>query len=346
MWSVYYITNNSCSYVSTQIQMADVSVFTLFKLVFGFQAVLLVLPFQAEQSCLISADQRTADCRGQRLEQVPVEELPSSLEQLDLSYNILQVVKNNDFVELPVLRILWLQFNNISLIEDEAFQMNLLLEEVNMFNNSMTYIPSKAIAPLSRLTVLEMANNLYTEATLDNVFLNFSSLKRLSLGGPVLSTLKNGDLDMLFNITLERIAIKTGSSLDVYEPGYLKNIQTENLWLDVAMDNRTHTLPLILKDLENKTFKALRFRNLFEFKYYTDTEDIFYGLQYINSQELTFHRGKFNEDLLRMALLNLEKSNIKVLGLFSIDFARSQTSVNSEEGPIITNVTLDTLVLS
>lgn len=342
----HHTNNNPYHYISTQIQMADVRVFTLSMLLFGFQALLLVLPFQAEPSCRISADQRKADCRGQRLEQVPVEELPSSIEQLDLSYNILQVIRNNDFIKLPDLSILWLQFNNISLIEEDTFHNNLFLEELNMFNNSLTSIPSKAIAPLSRLKVLEMANNLYPEATLDDVFLDFKSLKLLSLGGPVLSTLKKGDLDALTNITLERIAIKTGSSLDLYKPGYLKNIQTANLWLDIAIDNRTHMLPLILKDLENKTFKALRFRNLFEFKYYTDAEDIFSGLQFIYSQELTFHLGKFNEDLLRMALVNLEKSEIKSLGLFSIDFARSQTSVNSEEGSSRTNLTLDMLVLS
>lgn len=342
----HHTNNNPWCYISTQIQMAHVRVFTLFKLVFGFQALLLILPFQAEQSCLISADQRTADCRGQRLEQVPVGELPSSLEKLDLSYNIIQVITNNDFTELPVLSVLWLQFNNISLIEDEAFHKNLLLEEVNMFNNSMTSIPSKALAPLCKLKILEMANNLYTEARLNDVFLNFKGLKLLSLGGPVLSTLKRGDLDVLTNISLERIAIKTGSNLDIYDPGYLKNIQTAKLWLDIAIDNRTHTLPLILKDLENKTFEALRFHNLFEFKYYTDTEDIFYGLQYINSQQLTFHLGKFSEDLLRMALVNLGKSEIKALGLFFIDFARSQTFSNSEAGSSMTNLTLDMLVFS
>lgn len=342
----HHTSNYPCSYISVQIQMADMRVFTLFRLVFGFQTSILILPFQSEQACLISADQRKADCRGQRLEHVPVKELPSSLEVLDLSYNILQVIKNDDFIELPLLSILWLQFNNISLIEDKTFHKNPLLEELNMFNNSMTTIPSKALAPLSRLKSLEMANNLYTEATLDDVFLNFKNLKRLSLGGPVLSTLKRDDLDVLTNISLERIAINTGSSLDVYDPGYLKNIQTTNLWLNIAIDNRTHALPLILKDLKNKTFQALRFRNLFEFKYYTDTEDIFYGLQYINSQQLTFHYGKFNEDLLRMALVNLEKSEIKALGLYFIDFARSQASVTSEEGSSMANLTLDMLILS
>lgn len=325
--------------------MADEREYSLFRLVFVFQAILLVLPFQAVQSCLISADQRTADCRGEGLEQVPVGELPFSLEKLDLSYNILQVIRNNDFVELPFLSVLWLQFNNISLIEDEAFHKNLLLDEVNLFNNSLTSIPSKALAPLSRLKILEMANNLYIEATLDDVFLNFKTLKLLSLGGPFMSTLKKGDLDVITNRYLERIAIITGSGLDVYDPGYLKNIRTANLWLDIAIDNRTHTLPLILKDLQNKTFEAVRFRNLFEFKYYTETEDIFYGLQYINSQQLSFHRGKFSEHLLRMAFVNLEKSMIKAIGLFFIDFSRSQTE-NSEEASSMTNLTLDMLVLS
>ncbi|KAF7708561.1 toll-like receptor 18 isoform X2 [Silurus meridionalis] len=326
--------------------MADVKIFTLFRLVFGFQVSLFILPFQAEQSCLISADQRTADCRGQRLEQVPVAELPSSIEMLDLSYNILQVIKNEDFVELPLLSILWLQFNNISFIEDEAFNQNLILEEVNMFNNSLTYIPSKALAPLSKLGTLEMANNLYTETTLDDAFLNFKHLKQLSLGGPYLDTLKKGDLDVLTNISLERISITTSSSLNVYDPGFLKNVQTANLWLDIAIDNRTNILPLILNDLENKTFETIRFRNLFEFMYYTDTEDIFHGLQSINSQQLIFYHGKFNEELLRMVLYHLENSEIKALGLFFIDFARSQTFTNSEERVNAINLTLDMLVLS
>ncbi|GAA6103602.1 toll-like receptor 18 isoform X1 [Tachysurus ichikawai] len=326
--------------------MADVRVFTFFMLLFGLQVSLLILPFQAEQACLISADYRTADCRGQRLDKVPVGELPSSIEIVDLSYNFLQFIRKDDFMELPLLRVLWLQFNNISLIEDEAFLKNLLLEEVNLFNNSLTTIPSIALAPLSKLKILELANNLYTESTLDDVFLNFNNLKLLSLGGPLLSLLRKGDLDVLSNISLERIAIKSASSLDIYDPGYLKNIQTANLWMNIAVDNRTQALPLILKDLENKTFEAIRFRNLFEFEYYIDTEDLFYGLKYINSKQLTFHHGKLSEDLLRMILMNLEKSEIKTLGLFFIDFARSQTLVSSEEGSSMTNLTLDMLVLS
>lgn len=320
--------------------------FIWLSLVFGFQASLLILLVKSKQSCLISADQLSANCQGLRLQRIPVEDLPSSLQCVDLSYNMLQVIQNLDFAGLPLLRVLRLQYNNISVIEDDAFLKTPLLEDLNIFNNSLTVIPSKAIAPLSRLNNLEMSNNYYTEATLDDVFLNFTNLKVLSMGGPFVNSLKEGDLHVLRNISLEKFAIKTGSSLDVYEQGYLRNIQTKNMWLDVALDNRTDALPMILKDLANKTFHVLRFRNLFEFKYYTAKEDIFYGLQYINSQQLIFYRGKFSEELLRMALVNLQKSPIKALGLLYIDFARSQVFVNSEQASSVTDLQLEMLLLS
>ena len=59
-----------------------------------------------------------------------------------------------------------------------------------------------------------------------------------------------------------------------------------------------------------------------------------------------FYRGKFNEELLRMALLNLQKSPIKNLGLLFIDFARSQIFVNSEQASSVTNLALEKLFLS
>lgn len=326
--------------------MADVRIFILLTLIFGFQESLVISPIRDQAPCTISADGLTADCQGRRLDRVPVNLLPSSLEVLDLSFNILQSVKRTDFTELPNLRVLGLQFNNISVIDDEAFLGNTLLEVLSIFNNSLTAIPSKALAPLVRLQRLDMSNNLYTQATLDGVFSNFSHLNMLSIGGPVLSVLKRGDLDVLQNTTLNKFAVKTGSSLDVYEAGYLKNVQTSVVWLDIAIDNRTHVLPLIMSDLKRKTLKRLRFRNLFEFTYYTDKEDLFDGLQDVNTQELVFYRGKFSEGLMRMALTNVQKSSVKVLEMFFIDFARSQPFVNDGEESAVKDLQLEILVLS
>uniref|UniRef100_A0A672KRX4 Toll-like receptor 2 n=1 Tax=Sinocyclocheilus grahami TaxID=75366 RepID=A0A672KRX4_SINGR len=308
-----------------------------------FYAVVHIKPTKANQSCKITSDRRSADCKGLRLDHVPITNLTASLEELDLSFNTIQVISKQDLFKLSHLRVLMLNFNNISLIVDDAFHGNIFLENLNLFNNSLTEIPFKALKPLTNLKVLEMSNNLYTQASLDASFLNFTKLKVLSIGGSLVNSLGSHDIYVLKNISLDKFAIKTGTGFKSYEPGYFSNLDTKNLWFDIAFDKKPDMLPMILKDLANKTFDVLRFRNLFEFQYYTGKQDIFSGLQYVKTQLLTFYRGKFNEEVMRMALVNLEISSIKGLELLLIDFARSQ---NRTQGSSVTNLTLEKLVLS
>ncbi|XP_016131322.1 toll-like receptor 2 [Sinocyclocheilus grahami] len=309
----------------------------------SLQAVVHIKPTKANQSCKITSDRRSADCKGLRLDHVPITNLTASLEELDLSFNTIQVISKQDLFKLSHLRVLMLNFNNISLIVDDAFHGNIFLENLNLFNNSLTEIPFKALKPLTNLKVLEMSNNLYTQASLDASFLNFTKLKVLSIGGSLVNSLGSHDIYVLKNISLDKFAIKTGTGFKSYEPGYFSNLDTKNLWFDIAFDKKPDMLPMILKDLANKTFDVLRFRNLFEFQYYTGKQDIFSGLQYVKTQLLTFYRGKFNEEVMRMALVNLEISSIKGLELLLIDFARSQ---NRTQGSSVTNLTLEKLVLS
>ncbi|XP_016343513.1 toll-like receptor 2 [Sinocyclocheilus anshuiensis] len=309
----------------------------------SLQAVVHIKPAKANQSCKITSDRRSADCKGLRLDHVPITNLTASLEELDLSFNTIQVISKQDLFKLSHLRVLKLNFNNISLIVDDAFHGNIFLENLNLFNNSLTEIPFKALKPLTNLKVLEMSNNLYTQASLDASFFNFTKLKVLSIGGSLISSLGSHDIYVLKNISLDKFAIKTGTGFKSYEPGYFSNLDTKNLWFDIAFDKKPDMLPMILKDLANKTFDVLRFRNLFEFQYYTGKHDIFNGLQYVKTQLLTFYRGKFNEEVMRMALVNLEISSIKGLELLLIDFARSQ---NRTQGSSVTNLTLEKLVLS
>uniref|UniRef100_A0A672KRV5 Toll-like receptor 2 n=1 Tax=Sinocyclocheilus grahami TaxID=75366 RepID=A0A672KRV5_SINGR len=309
----------------------------------GALAVVHIKPTKANQSCKITSDRRSADCKGLRLDHVPITNLTASLEELDLSFNTIQVISKQDLFKLSHLRVLMLNFNNISLIVDDAFHGNIFLENLNLFNNSLTEIPFKALKPLTNLKVLEMSNNLYTQASLDASFLNFTKLKVLSIGGSLVNSLGSHDIYVLKNISLDKFAIKTGTGFKSYEPGYFSNLDTKNLWFDIAFDKKPDMLPMILKDLANKTFDVLRFRNLFEFQYYTGKQDIFSGLQYVKTQLLTFYRGKFNEEVMRMALVNLEISSIKGLELLLIDFARSQ---NRTQGSSVTNLTLEKLVLS
>ncbi|KAK1151584.1 toll-like receptor 2 [Acipenser oxyrinchus oxyrinchus] len=286
----------------------------------------------------------SANCKGLNLDQVPPG-LPASLESLDLSFNKLTAITNKDLAHLTQLRSLNLEFNNISHIEDEAFASNALLKELSVFNNSLTQVPSKLLEPLSRLRSLEMSNNLFASAALGEVFSTLRELESLSMGGPLLLNLSREDFLPLRWTPLKKFAIKSASSLQHYDLGTLSVLQTDQMWFDVALDQKPEILPLMLKDLAGKTFAVLRFRNLFEFKYYTGSQDLFRGLRDIAARQLVFFRGKFNENLLRMALLNVQGSAVKDLGLVAIDFARSPDFVNDGLESSVTDLVLDNLLL-
>nr|QWW30860.1 TLR14 [Siniperca chuatsi] len=298
-----------------------------------------------EGPCHFYNSGRSANCLGRQLDSVPWRQLPSTLEEIDLSYNKLQALHANDFLRLPQLRILQLQYNNISHIDNDAFKNNTLLEHLDIFNNSLQEIPATALTPLLNLKKLYMSNNLYKHATLADSFSKFVKLQVLSMGGPLVKGLKKADFQSLKNIKLQGFAIKCSSNLSYYEPGSLEVIQTKEMGFDMAIDQRPNALLHMLRDLANKTFTIIQFRNLFEFMYYMGEEDIFQGLKDITAHQLIFHRGKFNENLLRMALINLEVTPIKSLRLQYIDFARSPTFVDSGVGSSITDLALDKLDL-
>lgn len=299
-----------------------------------------------EGPCHIYNSGRSADCLGRQLDRIPWRQLPSTLEQVDLSYNKLQTVHGEDFENLPRLQVLQLQFNNISHIDEDAFKHNRVLENLNIFNNSLHEIPAKALMPLTNLKILDMSNNLYRHATLAEGFSKFVKLKVLSMGGSLVMGLKKRDFQPLKNIKLQTFAIKCTSNLSYYELGSLEVIQTQQMGFDIAIDQRPEALPLMLSDIANKTFTAIQFRNLFEFMYFTGKKDIFYNLRYVKAYQLIFHRGKFNENLLRMALMNLQEANtVQRLRLQYIDFARSPTFTDSGAGSSITNLELDRLDL-
>ena len=295
--------------------------------------------------CRIYNSGRSADCLGRQLDSVPWRQFPSTLEDIDLSYNKLQAVHADDFVRLPQLRILQLQYNNISRIDNDAFKNNALLEHLDIFNNSLQEIPATALTPLLNLKRLFMSNNLYKHAKLADSFSKFGKLQILSMGGPLVMGLKKDDFQPLKNIQLQGFAIKCSSNLSYYEPGSVEVIQTKQMGFDMAVDQLPSALTHMLRDLANKTFSVIQFRNLFEFMYFLGKEDIFQGLQHIRAHQLIFHRGKFNENLLRMTLMNLQVAPIKRLRLQYIDFARSPTFIDSGAGSSITDLALDKLDL-
>ncbi|XP_067832002.1 toll-like receptor 18 [Heptranchias perlo] len=283
------------------------------------------------------------DCRGLHLLRVPAD-LPRDTEVLDLAYNKITSIGDSDFAQLAGLRELNLRYNNISWLDQGAFSSNLLLEVLDLFNNSLRSIPGAVLAPLQKLARLDISNNLYVGATLSDTFAGLGRLRDLSMGGDLVSSLRRDDLLPLRHAPLlDRFALKAGSSLAEYEAGALGALRCRSVWTDISVDRRPWILPAMLADLFRTPVRSVRFRKLFEFAYYAGSQDLFAGLRGSGLRNLTFFRGKFNENLLRYILQNLEGSGVRNLTLEAIDFARS---INGSEGlPSIANLSLDYFTL-
>ncbi|KAJ7307508.1 hypothetical protein JRQ81_009531 [Phrynocephalus forsythii] len=293
-------------------------------------------------TCQLFSPQR-ASCRGQNLAKAP-SNLSKVLEVLDLSYNKIQSVASGDFSSLTRLKVLDLDYNHIASVAHDAFAANVLLERLHLFNNSLREIPSRALRPLKNLKVLSLSNNLYPRATLDAAtFGALRNLEDLSLGGSAIATVGREDFVSLADTPLKTFALKTASAFKEYQSGAFSPLNTSALWCDIAVDHNALALPLLLRDLQGKPLEYLRFRNLFEFTYYTDTVDLFSGLAKVDVEELVFFRGKFNENLLRSVLLNVQKSPVRDLSFIAIDFARSPQWKPPEAG--VGNLTLCRLML-
>ncbi|XP_015263844.1 PREDICTED: toll-like receptor 2 [Gekko japonicus] len=309
-------------------------------------ALLMVIVGLEEQSkaslCYITEDKFKASCQGKSLFSVP-QDLPVTLQLLDLSYNKIREITSGDFSSFTQLKGLDLSYNNIVFIANDSFSSNILLEQLNLFNNSLGEIPSQAFKPLRNLRELFISNNLYPHSTLDGVFSTLKKLEVLSMGGPAIQTVGSQDFLSIKEIPLKQFALKTAFNLLEYQTGAFSKLNTTALWCDISLDKNTKALPLMLQDLRGKPLRYLRFRKLFEFTYYMDATDLFSGLAELEAEELVFFRGKFNENLLRLALLNVQKSRIQDLSFIAIDFARSPEWKPPEAG--IANLTLRHLVL-
>ncbi|KAM4014426.1 toll-like receptor 2 isoform 1-T3 [Anomaloglossus baeobatrachus] len=295
-----------------------------------------------ESTCEISLSGRHVNCKGEKLDYVP-QNLAENLEYLDLSYNKINHLVPGNFSRYPYLNTLNLSYNNISRVENGSFDANLLLRNLSLFNNSLMEIPASSLEPLNGLQILDVSNNFYSLPTLSQEFTKLVNLQELSIGGPLVSRILKDDFVVLRNISLHKFSLKTKSSLESYEPGAFTDLTTEVLWLDIALDGNATLLPNMLMDLKEKNLTTLRFRNLFEFSYYVGVLDIFSFLPAIGLRDLVFYRGKFNENLLRQVLQNVQVSNIKNLLLISVDFARSLNTNKSDVG--ISNLTLENLLI-
>ncbi|XP_071122775.1 toll-like receptor 4 [Mytilus edulis] len=132
--------------------------------------------------------QLVAHCDNRGYISVP-RNLNRNIQVLDLSNNLITVIKNNTFINYTKMEILILNSNNISEVHEYGFEGLRYLRILRMENNAINIskLPSRVFRPLENLMVLEIGRNekqwMIHESFVypDKVFSNLKSLQNLSI---------------------------------------------------------------------------------------------------------------------------------------------------------------------
>ena len=102
-----------------------------------------------------------------------------NLENLDLSWNHLNVVSERPFQNLTSLKYLYLDFNQLKVLGDDSFR-SMKLEYLGLSGNGLTSISASAFSNLN-CTFLNLGNNLLNTTELSRALSGVQDLKQLDL---------------------------------------------------------------------------------------------------------------------------------------------------------------------
>ncbi|XP_054876264.1 toll-like receptor 2 type-2 [Poeciliopsis prolifica] len=140
---------------------------------------------------------------------------------LDLSFNNITMVAQDDLTGHSILRLLDLQGNQIAEIHPSAFDSLWSLEELDLSDNQLTFLNPQWFNQLELLKHLNLINNPYSFLGSPSLFLGLSRLRRLMFGGPDLKELKREDLSGVTH--LEELTVQA-NNLDRYDAGTFGDI--------------------------------------------------------------------------------------------------------------------------
>ncbi|XP_024862853.1 toll-like receptor 2 type-2 [Kryptolebias marmoratus] len=175
--------------------------------------------FSSSEPPCLRCGETSCYCSRLSLRKVPA--APSELvAELDLSYNRLVKVRENDFLTFPSLRSLFMNNNRIKTIHNKAFLPLIRLEKLDLSENELDMLSPEWFKNLFSLQFLNLLGNKYT--TLDQGLLQpLKSLKSLYVGGAFLHSVRRRDFSG--PVGLEELVFD-GKNLQLYANGSLSEI--------------------------------------------------------------------------------------------------------------------------
>nr|XP_004662741.1 toll-like receptor 4 [Jaculus jaculus]XP_044997821.1 toll-like receptor 4 [Jaculus jaculus] len=197
----------------------------------------------------------TYDCMEQNLHNIPYS-LPSSTENLDLSFNPLKILSSNCFSSFPELQVLDLSRCEITMIEDDAFQDLIQLSTLILTGNpihslalggfsglsslqklvvveiNLASLESFPIGHLRSLKHLNMAHNLLHSFKLPEYFSNLTNLEYLDLSNNKIQSIHHKDLKVLHENPQLNLSLDLSlNPIDFIQPGVFQEIRLHELTL-------------------------------------------------------------------------------------------------------------------
>ncbi|KAG5681193.1 hypothetical protein PVAND_010650 [Polypedilum vanderplanki] len=272
----------------------------------------------------------------QHFSEVP-EFVGDQLQHLDMSNNLITILKDLNFVHVPQLEHLDLSYNQIAVLQSQAFEQLQRLHWLDLSANRLAIVPSNIFSSITNLETLrlsgndELAENI--EDSLLSVYEHFGATKKLmhlsldhcSLNGVDLSQgegLKT--IDLSYNNITEHSILKLPENVEILD---LSGNPIRFL-TNVFLPRLQHLLKLVMEDLPylssidehalyrfprliNLTFegsKNLTHMDAFTFGNFDDNNDNDFSLKTLNLRGCSFRT--FNSSL-EKAFNQLEKLQLE-----------------------------------
>nr|XP_039250277.1 protein artichoke-like [Styela clava] len=205
------------------------------------------------------------DCTLSDMTEFPV--VPNSTEHLNLAYNKLTNLKQQDFINLPKLRIFIASDNEISSIENNNFANLDLLEQIHLNRNSLGgTIGSTWFSFLKRLTELRLDDNHIVDISNES-FVDLESLQILEMSKNAMTSLQQPMFDGLAQLVYLNLGANRINAVN--EDSFVNLTNLAYLYLN---DNYLTTIPpnlletntkLIYLDLGGNSFSVIHKQFLF-----------------------------------------------------------------------------------
>lgn len=166
---------------------------------------------------------------SKNLSSVPTD-LPLTAEYIDLSCNHIHQLHKGDFKNITSLRFLNMSWNGLEIIEAETFLDTPLLEDLDLSHNMLRNLSDQQyLLHTGNLRLINLAWNKFVKMTLGREFVFLEKLEKLTLGAKAISL---GDFQNIANITLHRLTLSVEEETE-YEASSLMDIQAVKFQLDL-----------------------------------------------------------------------------------------------------------------